>query len=58
MSGQFDYGEIMFVMECILDNLRSGSERDSQANVKIKGLMRLLTFTTLFNDFFPLNRNW
>jgi hypothetical protein len=37
----------MFVMECILDNLRSGSERDSQANVKIKGLNEAPTFTTL-----------
>jgi hypothetical protein len=46
-QGNLTYGEIMFVMECILDNLRSGSERDSQANVKIKGLNEAPTFTTL-----------
>jgi hypothetical protein len=48
-QGNLTYGEIMFVMECILDNLRSGSERDSQANVKIKGLNEAPTFTTLLS---------
>ena len=38
----------MFVMECILDNLRGGSEKDAQ-NVKIKGLNDAPTFTTLLS---------
>ena len=46
-QGNLTYGEIMFVMECILDNLRSGSEKDSKANAKIKGLNEAPTFTTL-----------
>lgn len=48
-QGNLTYGEIMFVMECILDNLRNGSEKDSQANVKIKGLNEAPTFTTLLS---------
>lgn len=48
-KGNLTYGEIMFVMECILDNLRSGSEKDSQANVRIKGLNEAPTFTTLLS---------
>ncbi len=48
-QGNLTYGEIMFVMECILDNLRTGSEKDSQANVKIKGLNEAPTFTTLLS---------
>jgi hypothetical protein len=46
-KGNLTYGEIMFVMECILDNMRSGSEKDAQANIKIKGLQDAPTFSTL-----------
>ena len=46
-QGNLTYGEIMFVMECILDNMRSGSEKDAQANIKIKGLKDAPTFSTL-----------
>jgi hypothetical protein len=46
-KGNLTYGEIMFVMECILDNMRSGSEKDAQANVKIKGLKDAPTSSTL-----------
>ena len=46
-KGNLTYGEIMFVMECILDNLRGGSEKDAQNNARIKGLKDAPTFTTL-----------
>jgi hypothetical protein len=45
-QGNLTYGEIMFVMECILDSMRGGSEKDAQAS-KIKGLTEAPTFTTL-----------
>lgn len=48
-KGNLTYGEIMFVMECILDNMRSGSEKDAEANVKIKGLNEAPTFSTLLS---------
>ena len=48
-KGNLTYGEIMFVMECILDNMRSGSEKDAQANTKIKGLEEAPTFSSLFS---------
>jgi hypothetical protein len=48
-KGNLTYGEIMFVMECILDNMRSGSEKDAQANIQIKGLQEAPTFTTLLS---------
>ena len=46
-QGNLTYGEIMFVMECILDNLRGNSEKDAQATAKIKGINEAPTFTTL-----------
>ena len=36
-EGSLTYGEIMFVMECILDNMRGTSEKEA-ANHTIKGL--------------------
>ncbi len=48
-KGNLTYGEIMFVMECILDNFRGGSEKDAQAFSKIKGLNEAPTFTTLLS---------
>jgi hypothetical protein len=48
-KGNLTYGEIMFVMECVLDTLRGGSEKDAQANVQIKGLNDAPTFTTLLS---------
>ena len=47
-QGNLTYGEIMFVMECILDNLRGGSEKDAQS-VRIKGLSEAPSFTTLLS---------
>lgn len=46
-KGNLTYGEIMFVIECILDNLRGGSEKDALAHSPIKGLKDAPTFTTL-----------
>ena len=48
-KGNLTYGEIMFVMECILDNLRGGSEKDAKAHARIKGLDDAPTFTTLLS---------
>jgi hypothetical protein len=44
-KGNLTYGEIMFVMECILDNMRGTSEKEAQNQV-IGGL-ESPTFTTL-----------
>jgi hypothetical protein len=48
-QGNLTYGEIMFVMECILDTMRGSSEKDAQANHIIKGLHEAPTFTSLLN---------
>ena len=48
-KGNLTYGEIMFVVECILDTLRSGSEKDASAHEPIKGLKDAPTFTTLLS---------
>ncbi|MBD3421105.1 MAG: hypothetical protein GF398_13395 [Chitinivibrionales bacterium] len=48
-KGNLTYGEIMFVMECVLDSLRASSEKDAQVNAKIKGLDEPPTFTTLMS---------
>jgi len=45
-QGNLTYGEIMFVLECILDHLRGTSEKDAQ-NTKIKGLTEAPSFSTL-----------
>ncbi|NLW30591.1 MAG: hypothetical protein GXY77_03940 [Fibrobacter sp.] len=48
-QGNLTYGEIMFVMECILDTLRGSSEKDAQAHTQIKGLHEAPNFTTLLS---------
>ncbi len=48
-KGNLTYGEIMFVLECVLDTLRGGSEKDAQVNAQIKGLHDAPTFTTLLS---------
>ena len=45
-SGNLTYGEIMYVLECILDSMRNTSEKDAKKSVK--GLRRDVSFTTLF----------
>jgi hypothetical protein len=46
-KGNLTYGEIMFVLECVLDSLRGSSEKDAQATKRIKGLTEAPTFSTL-----------
>jgi hypothetical protein len=48
-NGNLTYGEIMFVLECVLDSLRSSSEKDAHAVAKIKGLTEPPTFTMLMS---------
>jgi hypothetical protein len=48
-KGNLTYGEIMFVLECVLDSLRSSSEKDAMATAKIKGLDEAPSFTTLMS---------
>lgn len=48
-QGNLTYGEIMFVLECILDTLRGSSEKDAQAAPKVKGLTEAPTFTALLS---------
>ena len=47
-KGNLTYGEIMFVMECILDSLRGSSEKEA-GQAHIKGLDEAPTFTTLLS---------
>jgi hypothetical protein len=46
-QGNLTYGEIMFVMECILDTMRGSSEKDAQEHAVIKGLNEAPTFTSI-----------
>jgi hypothetical protein len=46
-QGNLTYGEIMFVMECILDSLRGSAEKDAKTTGNIKGLDEAPTFSTL-----------
>ncbi|HAJ80290.1 MAG TPA: hypothetical protein DCO75_11025 [Fibrobacteres bacterium] len=48
-KGNLTYGEIMFVLECVLDSLRGSSEKDAMAVSKIKGLNEAPTFSTLLS---------
>lgn len=48
-KGNLTYGEIMFVLECVLDSLRGASEKDAQASSRIKGLNEAPTFSTLLS---------
>ena len=48
-KGNLTYGEVMYVMECVLDEFRGHSEKDASALSKIKGLHDAPTFTTLLS---------
>ncbi|MDD5674285.1 MAG: hypothetical protein PHC61_08985 [Chitinivibrionales bacterium] len=48
-GGNLTYGEIMFVMECILDSMRGSSEKLAQTSTKIRGLKEPPTFSTLLS---------
>ena len=47
-TGNLTYGEIMFVLECVLDSMRETSEKESQKNIKHAG--KLITFTSLLES--------
>ncbi len=47
-QGNLTYGEIMFVMECILDSLRGSAEKDAKITAKnIPGLEEAPSFSAL-----------
>jgi hypothetical protein len=48
-KGNLTYGEVMYVMECVLDTFRGHSEKDAQSVAKIKGLNEAPSFTTLLS---------
>jgi hypothetical protein len=48
-KGNLTYGEIMYVMECVLDEFRGQSEKDARSLSKIKGLKDAPSFTTLLS---------
>lgn len=48
-KGNLTYGEIMFVMECILDSMRSSSEKEAKTGKNIKGLAETPTFSVLLS---------
>ena len=45
-SGNFTYGELMYVLECILDTMRTTSEKEAKKNIRT--FKRDVSFTTLF----------
>ena len=48
-KGNLTYGEIMFVMECVLDSMRSGSEKDAKTAKNIKGIEETPSFSLLLS---------
>lgn len=48
-KGNLTYGEIMFVMECILDTMRSSSEKDAKTAQNIKGIEKTPSFSLLLS---------
>jgi hypothetical protein len=48
-KGNLTYGEIMYVMECVLDTFRGQSEKDAKARSAIKGLHEAPSFSTLLS---------
>ncbi len=48
-KGNLTYGEIMFVMECILDSMRSSSEKDVKKAQNIKGIVEAPSFSLLLS---------
>ncbi len=48
-KGNLTYGEIMFVLECILDSMRSTSEKDIKKVQNIKGVDETPSFSLLLS---------
>jgi len=49
-KGNLTYGEIMFVMECVLDSMRTSSEKDAKRTQNIKGLGEAPSFSLLLSS--------
>jgi len=49
-KGNLTYGEIMFVLECVLDSMRDTSEKEAQ-KIRIKGLRGGIRFTSLVESY-------
>jgi len=48
-QGNLTYGEIMFVLECVLDSLRNTSEKEAHEIARLKGLSEAPSFATLLS---------
>jgi hypothetical protein len=48
-QGNLTYGEVMYVMECILDGFRNSSEQDTKTRFAIKGLHEAPSFGLLMS---------
>jgi hypothetical protein len=48
-QGNLTYGEVMYVMECILDGFRNRSEQDTKTRFAIKGLHEAPSFGLLMS---------
>ena len=48
-KGNLTYGEIMFVMECILDSMRGSSEKDAETATNIEKLEETPSFSLLLS---------
>lgn len=49
-KGNLTYGEVMYVMECVLDTFRGRNEKDALAHARLlKGIREAPTFTTLLS---------
>jgi hypothetical protein len=48
-QGNLTYGEIMFVLECVLDSLRNTSEKEAHEIARLKGLSEAPSFTALLS---------
>jgi hypothetical protein len=48
-KGNLTNGEVMYVMECVLDTLRGQSEKDVKTRAGIKGLKEAPSFKSLFS---------
>jgi hypothetical protein len=48
-QGNLTYGEVMYVMECLLDGFRTRSEQDAKTRFAMRGLHDAPTFGSLMS---------
>jgi len=48
-KGNLTYGEIMFVLECVLDSLRGTAEKDAKTTQNIPGVDQAPSFSALLS---------